>query len=49
MTQRYSHLAERVLVEAVQALPGLPENGNGGVVSETLSLGGKNPAAALPG
>ncbi len=29
MTQRYSHLAEHILVEAVQTLPALPANGNG--------------------
>ncbi len=42
MTERYSHLAERVLVEAVQALPALPAipaNGNGASV-QTVSVGG---------
>lgn len=48
MTQRYSHLAEQVLVEAVQVLPGLPGNGNGGVGNEALSLREKNPTATHP-
>lgn len=38
MTERYSHLAERVLVDAVQVLPALPGNGSGHGVTEPVSV-----------
>ncbi len=38
MTERYSHMADRVLAAAVEVLPALPGNGNGhGVVEHTIT------------
>ncbi len=48
MTERFTRLAERVLVEAVQVLPRHPRNGNGDGESEALSLGEKNLVAEHP-
>jgi hypothetical protein len=51
MTERYSHLSERVLVEAVAALPALPmlpANGKGHGVDQTQMIATLPEASLIP-